>query len=295
MKRSSSWCAFIGALLLGLCGLSVAASAQGVAPGATKIFLSNGIDVAAFAINNQSPGAPYATISSKEAEGLAVASGRLFVARENRSDLAVYDVTSLRQVGRLLDPGQKPMTVAVSQNGSVYVGNVSTTRGGPGSVSVYEAGSIRPTKLLTCSRLVMVNGVAVNARGDVFVNQNRSSSGSPEVDVFRAGSNKCHALSIQEYYYAGGAMIDPQTQDLVIADEGSRQILIAPPPYGTVTQVITLPRCIGEEVWDLALDPVTSLLYTSDPVNGADVFNYPNGGRIATYSMGSAVGIALSR
>ena len=286
------------AIVAGLLFTAVAASlasAQGVGTGASKLFVSNGSDVAVFAINNQSPGGPIATIQSSEAYGLGVDHGHLFVARQSHSDVAVYDTASLRSAGRLRDPGQKPYSVAFGNDGTVYVGNVGTTRGGAGSVSVYQHGSGSPTSVLTCNRLYMVTGVAVNARGDVFVNQNRTSSGTPEADVFPAGSHRCHALPITEFYYAGGAAIDPSTQSLILADEGSRQIFIAAPPYRSVTETITLPECIGENVWHLAIDPATSLLYTSDPTNGSDVFTYPGGSRLATYSMSSAFGVAIAR
>ena len=81
----------------------------------------------------------------------------------------------------------------------------------------------------------------------------------------------------------------------MVADEGYREIFIMAPPYRGVSGQITLPRCIGEAVADLAFDPATSLLYISDPNNGADVLSYPGGGRMATYYMSSAVGIAISK
>ena len=259
------------------------------------MFLSNGLTVEVFAIDNQSPAGPIGTISSPGAAGLTIdPSGRLLVARESYGDVAIYNTRTFRQVGRLQDRGQLPGSIAVGADGTTYVGNVFSARSGPGSVSVYEHGSRQPTKTLTCPSFYMVNGVAVDAHGDLFVNQNRTSSGSPEVDMFPAGSRKCHALTIGEYY-AGGAAVDPNTGNLLLADQGARSILIVAPPYTSVTQEITLPECIGEQVFDLALDPTTSLLYISDPENGADVLSYPGGGRMATYSMSSAKGIAIAR
>lgn len=294
MKLTTSKRALACAVALVALGGASVASAQTV-PGATKLFLSNGQTVQVFAINNQSPGSPIATIQSSEAEGLAVdRRGKLLVARQRHSEVAIYDTASLRLVRRLLDPGQQPSSIAVGHNGTIYVGNVLSTKNGRGSVSVYEAGSGHPTRVLTCPSFFMVTGVAVDALGDLFVNQNRTSNGNPEVDMFPAGSTKCHPLSIGEYY-AGGATIDPNTNDLILADEGYRRILVVAPPYGSVTQTITLPRCIGEQVLDLALDPETSLLYISDPGNGSDVLGYPGGSRVATYYMSAANGIAIAR
>ena len=275
-----------------------AATAAAAAPFGTrtaKMFLSDGQNVQVFAIDNQSPGNPLGTIHPTEAKGLAVDRGHLFVARQNLGDVLVYDTSSLRQIGRLTDRGQQPSSVAVGTDGTIYVGNQFSAQGSAGSVSVYAPGSRTPTRTLTCSRLYMMNGVAVNAHGDIFVNQNRSQGyGTGEVDVFQAGSASCRVLPLS-INYAGGATVDPMTNDLIVADEGSRQIFIVAPPYRSVTETITLPRCIGEGVVDVALDPANALLYVADPNNGADVLTYPGGTRIATYYTSSGNGIAISR
>ncbi len=259
-----------------------------------RLFVSDGSSVEVYAINNNQPGSPIATIHSNEAEGLAFSNGRLYVARASYSDVAVYDASSLKAIGVLRDPGQRPYSVAVSHEGAVYVGNQTSVKGGPGSVSVYRHGGQSPSEILTCATFNQVMGVAVNTHGDVFVNQNKVSGGSGEVDEFRGGSHKCQQLNVS-VYSAGGAVIDPSTQDLLVADEGYRAVYTMAPPYQGVSNKMYLPRCTGEDIANLVIDPASGLLYTSDPNNGGDAITYPGGTLMATYHMSSAIGVAISK
>jgi hypothetical protein len=290
--QSLSQRASVAAVALLLIAGSSASAAQ--SSGAKRLYVSNSQSVAIFTIDNENPGSPLATIYPSEAEGLAVDGSRLFVARQEHGDVAVYDTNSLKQTDLLRDPGQQPNSIAFGPEGRVYVGNFASTRNGAGSVSVYERGDKLPSHVLSCSRISNVTGVAVNAKGDVFVSQNGASMGTGEVDVFMRGSRPCRALPLSEYY-AGGVAIDPATGDLLAADNGYRRIEVLPPPYNSISHTISLPECIGENVWDMALDPATSLLYISDPGNGADALDYPSGNRVATYSMSVASGIAIGR
>jgi DNA-binding beta-propeller fold protein YncE len=272
-------------------GGATTVAAQSATAQAENMFLSNGTAVQIFAINNQEPGQAIGEIQSSEAEGLAIDGNHLFVARQSHWDVPVYDTSSLKQIGLLRDPGQQPNSIAV-KGSKVYVGNMYSARGGAGSVSVYEQGT--RTKVLHCSSFVQVTGVAVNGRGDVFVNQNKSGGGG-EVDVFPAGSDKCQSLPAVSEYSAGGVAIDPATNNLIVADSGYRRIFVLAPPYNSIEYTIQLSVCEDESVSNLTIDPATSLLYVANPYEGANALSYPGGSLMATYTMSSPIGIAIHK
>lgn len=104
---------------------------------------------------------------------VATSGGRLYVANSGASDVLVY--RSTRQgpqgpIATLDDAGEVPTGVAVAPSRRlVAVSNVSTTGGGPGSVSVYLKQRDEPSRTLTYgSDPIQGAGVAVDSNGNCF-------------------------------------------------------------------------------------------------------------------------------
>lgn len=210
----------------------------------------------------------------------------LYVAISGSAEILVLPPGLSPPIAALSDPGQVPVNVAIFTDGTVYVANQSTTSSGAGSISVYAPGATSPTSILTCPTFYRVVGVAVDRKGDVFVNQNTMLA-KAEVDEFRAHSTKCRKLSISEGA-AGGAGID-RAGNLLLADTSKDSISTY--KAGTFTKIGTVHVPNAGNAIDFDLDLSGKLLYIADFLNGTiDVVDYPSGTYLGSYTSGLSPG-----
>ncbi len=83
-----------------------------------------------------------------------------------------------------------PVDVAVAADGTVYVANDSS------EVTVYPTGSLQPSKMLRAPAGDAPIGVALDARGDVFVSYVPRSSSGGRIYEYQAGRARGHDLGI---------------------------------------------------------------------------------------------------
>src|SRR5579864_4611384 len=98
---------------------------------------SNAIQIYDQAGTNQSP---IGTLTSSLSGpwGLFVTGTEdLYVANLAGADVVIFHKGATSPYKTLSDPGELPVIAVVDSTGTVYVANNKTTRGGPGSVSVY--------------------------------------------------------------------------------------------------------------------------------------------------------------
>ncbi|MBV9699255.1 MAG: hypothetical protein JO078_03920 [Candidatus Eremiobacteraeota bacterium] len=125
-----------------------------------------------------------------------------------------------------------------------------------------------------------VEGVAVDKKGDVFVDFNATSHGEGGIVEYRGGLAGCTATALSvKLSFAGGMALDDKN-DLVVCDQDARTVDVIAPPYTAVS------RMLGSGY----SDPLhVSINQTNDRAYVADVgawnvrvLSYPTGSKIAT-------------
>ena len=198
--------------------------------------------------------------------GVSPTTGDLYVANSGASDVRVYAPNRTLVVADLPDPGQVPVDVAVG-GGLVYVANAFTTSGGPGSVTVMDAGTGQIVSTLTDPNVSQ--GVSVSLDEDHFVSFcfiRKDDAG--ECDAFPHGRGHGQPIA-SGWGFTGGSSFD-NAEHLVVSDDSNGQLLTF--DGSTLCGTATFQGG-GVPVW-IALDQTNRLMYTGDIIN-AIIEAYP--------------------
>lgn len=149
--------------------------------------------------------------------------GDWYVANTGDSNIPIYESTPSGPQGPtsiLDDRGEYPADVAVSDTMDLVVAsNMSTTRFGPGSLSLYANGATSPTGQLTVDGLVEGVGVAFDRAGDCFWSINQFSSATASIVEFPHCSGAATTV-VSDIGFAGGIAFD-RDDNLYYADQVS--------------------------------------------------------------------------
>jgi sugar lactone lactonase YvrE len=200
--------------------------------------------------------------------------GDLYVSNGNDKDVLVYAAGSTSPTGTLDDPNKFPDDVAIAPDGTVYVANGSGPIGASGNVVVYAPGATSPTQTLNDKHFLHVFGVALDARGNLFVSCNAALAiGSGTVVEFKAGSTTPIETHVR-LGYSGGVAIDRDGHLLAIDQEvPSINVYVV----GKRKPVAKLPLP-GASAY-LAFNKTSDELYVADYSLGEiDVFRYTPSG-----------------
>ena len=122
---------------------------------------------------------------------------RLWVTNTNAFNVVGFKRGATAPFTTLGDPGYYPVSVAADKNGTVYAANAEGVSGPPGNVTVWSKGSTSPTGTLTYSDFLIVLGVGVDAKNNVYVSY-IPTSGPPSMVMFPAGSQTGTPVSIAD-------------------------------------------------------------------------------------------------
>jgi hypothetical protein len=172
-----------------------------------------------------------------------------------------------------------PIDVTTDRKGNVY----EADNWGP---YVAELGQKSNTVIATCTPGGNVEGVAIDKRGDVFVDSVVSGDSSKIVE-YKGGLAGCNATPLPiSLVFVGGMAID-KNNNLIVCDQYGPTVDVIDPPYRKINR--TLGSGWGTP-FHVRISQKNDEIYVSDPKNfDVSVLAYPSGSTIAT--LGSSNGI----
>jgi hypothetical protein len=120
-----------------------------------------------------------------------------------------------------------PVNVSVDSQGNVYEADYDGWY-----VNEYAQKSNRVVN--SCSPGGGVQGVAVDANGDVFVDYNENASGTGKIAEYKGSLAGCHeTVFAPTLAFAGGMVLDAQG-DLIVVDQTAPAVDVIVPPYSSI-------------------------------------------------------------
>lgn len=121
-----------------------------------------------------------------------------------------------------------PINVSVDSHGNVYEADYD-------GWYVNEYAQKSNAVISSCSPGGAVEGVAVDADGDVFVDYNQQASGSGRIAEYKGGLGGCHEKTFKlALEFAGGIVLDAH-RNLIVVDQNAPAVDVIKPPYSSVT------------------------------------------------------------
>lgn len=171
---------------------------------------------------NQSP---VRTISNglSGPQGMAVtANGDLWVADFSEKVL-VFTRGASTAYKVLSDPGESPDGVAVHYDGTAYVFNGSTDRGGPGSISVYKKGETLPSSILAMPGGGHPTSGAFDSAGNLYVCFTTSSGA--DIAEFAGGQGPAIDINATGLSRPDGIAFN-NTGDALVSDADNVEVFV---------------------------------------------------------------------
>lgn len=250
----------------------------------------------------------------------------LYVVNRVTDSVDVLSNNRYRDIGALTTGVDNPSAVALDTAGNVYVGNfqgASVTEYAPGATSplfTYSTGMAQPTGVVVDAHgnvyeadsgnggvineyfqgvnarvafanlpaNVFVDGIAVDATGDVFVSYLTSFSNGAAVGEFTGGLNGPFATLPFSIGQVGGIALDKQG-NLLVCDDVNNAIDVLAPPYSSVTRTVGSGFLRPDTV---ALNKANSEVFVTDNSGRVTVVNYATGTNVTT--LGTANGVDAS-
>jgi hypothetical protein len=175
-----------------------------------------------------------------------------------------------------------PVAVTTDAKGNVYEGDYAD--GGSGFVNEYAQGS--NTVVQSCSPGGAVEGVAVDAKGDVFVAYNMSSGA--RITEYTGGLKSCNGTVLGvSLGFAGGMVLD-KNNDIIVCDQTAAAVDVIDPPYTSISGTLGSGY---SDPFHVTLNKKEKEAYVADyAAADVQVLSYPSGSNIAT--LGSANGLS---
>ena len=165
-----------------------------------------------------------------------------------------------------------PVDVSVDSHGNVYEADYD-------GWYVNEYAQKSNAVMNSCSPGGGVEGVAVDASGDVFVDYNQSSYGMGRIAEYKGGLAGCKERTFYvALKFAGGMILDAQG-NLIVVDQTTPAVDVIAPPYyssikGTLGSGYLAPFMV-------TLNKSNKLAFVTD-LYDVDVVDYPSGSLDAT-------------
>lgn len=241
---------------------------------------------------NQSP-IGQLTSGLESPEGLFVDKHhRLWVTNTNAFTVVGFKRGATTPFTTLSDPGYYPVSVAADKNGTVYAANAEGVSGPPGNVTVWSKGSTSPSATLTYSDFLIVLGVGVDAKNNVYVSY-IPTSGPPSMVMFPAGSQTGTPVNIADANE--GDMTFDKHGNLVMETLSNTLGIWAPPYSGGPSRTMAV---FGNEPSLNRRENQVWIAYANYSQPMLEGYNYKNGTQVDVITNGwtSAaipIGVAL--
>ena len=200
----------------------------------------------------------------------------LYVANFNNANIVQYD--KKRSLIFTYSSGMvNPVTLTTDSHGNVYEADFS------GFINEYHQGS--NTVAATCSPGGLVEGVAVDKSGDVFVDY---FTGSGVIAEYKGGLSGCSETVLGATVSFPGGMVLDKNDDLVICDQTGDAVDIVKAPYSSISGTLGSGY---SEPFHVSINKKNNQAYITDTGSALtiDVVTYPGGSRQAT--LGSSDGV----
>ncbi|QHE87694.1 YncE family protein [Hydrogenophaga sp. BPS33] len=228
------------------------------------------------------PGAPAAAprdpgLYAVYGVGVDDANGTVWVTNTRQNTVAVYNQADLKLI-KQFEPGTAPHARDVyvdTRNGKAYVSTVSK------DIAVFDTKTLTPLKNITIeTSVVPARGQANNDRGFATMSLSLDAANSKlftvsmatnEVAVIDTRTDKVEKVFVLEGAKSAiGVDYDPKSQRLLVAAQGSDNLLIVDANSGKVLHDVK----VGAGALNVAFDPVKSLAYVNN--RGADTITVVN-------------------
>ncbi|HYL26229.1 MAG TPA: hypothetical protein VEW74_00270, partial [Candidatus Nitrosotalea sp.] len=152
---------------------------------------------------------------------------QLWIANTNAFNVVAFKRGATAPFATLNDPNYYPISVAVDSKDTVYAANAESTTGPPGNVTYWKKGSTNPSGTLTLPSFLIVLGIGVDGKNNVYVSY-IPTSGPPAVAVFAAKTLSGSQLPISNTTIS--QITFDSNSDLLMEDLYN-QLGTWPPPY----------------------------------------------------------------
>ncbi len=180
---------------------------------------------------------------------------------------------------KITDPNGQPADVGFDSKHDVYILSIFGASGQPGSVNVYDSHATLLRSLTDPSFSELI-GIATDSHDNVFVS-NRDSQGQATVVEFPHGKMPGTTLSAISLGLPGAPQLD-RANNLIITDWQAYTLNVYAPPY---TQAPAVTPMHGLSLW-CPLDRKEDRLYCADLGGSVDVYKYPGGTYLYSFSNG---------
>jgi hypothetical protein len=236
-----------------------------------------------------------------EPQGIATdGKANLYIADTADSAIKIYAPPYKKAPKVLGDPGQYPVSVAVTYDGEfVAVGNLISTSGGPGNILIFKKGKTKYK--ISSSTLARVYFCAFDADGNLYVD-GENASGQVVVGEIANATKGGRKLTTLKYTgvtigFPGGIEVTTHDKIAILDQESATIYTFNQPVNGSLGSPIETTVLTG------ASDPVTfaftasnkDLWGASAATTGVAEFAYPAGGNPVKEFMegGEPIGVAL--
>lgn len=208
--------------------------------------------------------------------------GNIYVANYANADITEYSKKG-SPIFTYSSDVDDPVNVSVDSHANVYDADFNGNY-------VNEYAQESNTVLATCAPGGYVEGVAIDKRGDVFVDYliyYSSSSYYGLIAEYKGGLSGCSETVLGVNLGWPGGMVLDKHNDLVICDQTAETVDVIAPPYNSVTKTLASGF---DDSFHVTLNTKNDQAYVTELADGeVDVLSYPAGTLEA--NLGSSNGI----
>jgi DNA-binding beta-propeller fold protein YncE len=199
--------------------------------------------------------------------------GNLYVADRAGNNVVEYKPGSTSPTFTYNDNMGGPIRVAVDSSGNVFEADEAR-------MIVNEYAQKINSVMFTCSPGGLVDGVAVDHSGDVFVAFNASGSGPGSIAEYKGGLSGCKETVLAPTLTFAAGMAFDKKGNLLACDELAGKVDVIAPPYTSITGTLGSGY---QTPFEVSINKSNKQAYVADwAQDQVQVLRYPSGTNIKT-------------